>query len=169
MAARALTCDLVDSTGTLPEKAAAWVRAKAVDAGALLRATGEVRVRVIDDAEMAAAHLRYAGVEGTTDVLTFDLSDAAERPEKPTISVMCQDFNRSLYVLDADILVCLDEAGRRARAGGYAVERELLLYVVHGVLHCLGWNDHDEAEACDMHRLEDEVLSGIGVGAVYGV
>ena len=37
--------------------------------------SGEVRVRLVDDAEMATAHERYAGVAGTTDVLTFDMRD----------------------------------------------------------------------------------------------
>jgi len=47
------------------------------------------------------------------------------------------------------------------------LRRELLLYVVHGVLHCLGMDDHDEAAAAAMHRVEDAVLTAIGVGPVY--
>jgi len=42
-----------------------------------------------------------------------------------------------------------------------------LLYVVHGVLHCLGHDDHDEAGYASMHALEDRVLYAIGVGATF--
>ena len=40
---------------------------------------------------------------------------------------------------------------------GHRVERELLLYCVHGLLHCLGHDDHDEAGWRAMHAREDEI------------
>jgi probable rRNA maturation factor len=98
---------------------------------------------------MAAAHGRYVGIAGPTDVLTFDLSDGASG-------------------LDADLLLGLGEARRQGAARGHAVERELLLYLVHGVLHCLGHDDHDEAGYARMHAEEDRVLGAIGVGATFG-
>ncbi len=112
-------------------------------------AVGEVRARVIDDTEMADAHQRWSGVAGTTDVLTFDLREDGRGP------------------LDVDLLICADEARRQAEARGIAVERELLLYIVHGVLHCLGFDDHDEAESARMHAEEDRLLAAAGVGATY--
>lgn len=104
-------------------------------------------VRLVGDVEMSAAHERYKGLAGTTDVLTFDLSDGEG--------------------LDADLLVCVDEARRQARARGHEEERELLLYVIHGVLHCLGHDDGDEVAAARMHAEEDRVLTAIGVGVTF--
>jgi probable rRNA maturation factor len=134
-----------------------WLVARSHDALDHLRAAGEVRVRVVGDAEMAAAHEEFAGAPGTTDVLTFDLSD----PDAPP--PVAPDARR----LDADILVCADEARRQAASRGHEVERELLLYIIHGVLHCMGHDDHDEAAAAAMHTREDEVLAAIGVGPTY--
>jgi probable rRNA maturation factor len=114
--------------------------------------TGEVRVRIIDDAEMSAAHLKYSNIPGTTDVLTFDLTDGASADGEP---------------LDVDILVCIDEASRQAGARHHTVERELLLYILHGVLHCLGHDDHDDTAYARMHALEDEILEAIGVGRTF--
>lgn len=122
-----------------------WARA----ALRTLGAEGEVRVRVIDDPAMADAHVRYSGVAGTTDVLTFDLSGDPEGP------------------LDVDILVCIDEARRQAETRGHAVDRELLLYIIHGILHCLGHDDHDDARATLMHAEEDRLLTAIGVGPTF--
>lgn len=140
--------DVIDRTGRVEASALRWLADHARRALAELAPAGEVRVALVGDEAMAAAHERHAGVAGTTDVLTFDMSE--RRGE-----------------LDADILVCLDEAERQARARGGRAERELLLYVVHGVLHCLGLDDRDEASASAMHRREDEVLTAIGVGPVY--
>lgn len=118
--------------------------------------SGDVRVSVLDDAAMSKLHKDFCDIEGTTDVLTFDLSDGRN-----------SDIDRVLITIDTDIAVCLDEALRHATPGGYPVEHELLLYVVHGVLHCLGHDDHDPEQAAAMHRREDEILRAIGVGAVY--
>lgn len=140
--------DLFDATGRLGRAPIVWLREHALLALGALGATGEVRVRVVGDAEMASAHERYSGVSGTTDVLTFDLREGGGP-------------------LDTDLLICFDEASRRAGELGHAVERELLLYIVHGVLHCLGHDDTDEASSARMHAEEDRVLESIGVGAVY--
>jgi len=162
-----LVVDVVDRTGRLTPTAIAVVRANVERAGAKLGAGGEVRLAVIDDAEMTAAHDRFLGIPETTDVLTFDLAPPENRGPKPDIGMFQSGFERAVSGLDTDILVCLDVAHRHAEAGRYPIERELTLYAVHGVLHCLGWDDHDPAEAAAMHRLEDVVLEVIGVGAVY--
>ena len=143
--------DIADPQGRLAAARLEWLISRAREALAFLGAGGEVRVRVVGDGEMAAAHEEFAGVPGTTDVLTFDLTD----PDAPRTQ------------LDADILVCADEASRQAAARGHEAERELLLYIVHGVLHCVGFDDHDESAAAAMHAREDQVLAAIGVGPTY--
>ncbi len=145
--------ELFDSTRRLHAGDLLWLRGQLEGALEVLGPPGEVRVRIVADPEMAHAHERYKGVEGTTDVLTFDLSGGDDGTDDGT--------------LDTDILVCIDEAERQARGRGHEPARELLLYALHGVLHCLGHDDHDEAAAARMHRAEDEVLERLGVGVTY--
>lgn len=151
--------DLVDATGRLGGPSSARVRDLLARAAAELGATGEARLRVVGDDEMARAHERYAGVPGTTDVLTFDLRDAGLGDAGSP--------HAGRGPLDVDVLVCLDEAERRAAELGHEAWREVLLYGVHALLHCLGHDDHDEADAARMHAEEDRVLRAIGVGPVY--
>ena len=117
-------------------------------AAAHLAFEGQLRARVVDDARMSDAHERYSGVSGTTDVLTFDLSEADR-------------------IVDADALVCIDEARRQAAALGHAPARELLLYALHALLHCCGFDDADDHAAAAMHRAEDEILVAAGIGATF--
>lgn len=105
---------------------------------------------------MADSHQRYSGVPGTTDVLTFDLRTDADRERHPAR-------------MDVDLLVCHDQAARQAAARGHTPENELLLYVVHGLLHCLGHDDHEAEGYARMHAEEDRVLAAIGIGPVFGV
>ena len=110
---------------------------------------GELGVTVVGDDRMASLHQQYKDVTGTTDVLTFDLREDVDEP------------------IEGDIVVCLDEARRQAGDHGHGVREETLLYAVHGLLHLLGEDDHDEAAAARMHRREDELLERAGIGRVY--
>jgi len=110
---------------------------------------GELRVHLINDNEMSDAHLAHCGIAGTTDVITFNLHS------EPGTS------------LDADLLVCIDEAQRQANDRGHTLERELLLYILHGILHCLGYDDTDDESFEAIHAREDEILRAIGVGETF--
>jgi len=105
-------------------------------------------VRLVDDATMTGLHRRHCDLDGTTDVLSFP----AAAPGEP---------------VDADIACCVDEAARQAGRRGHPVADELLLYAVHGLLHCLGHDDHEPEAYAAMHAEEDRVLTAIGVGARF--
>src|SRR5690242_4802974 len=98
--------DVADPQGRLAPPRLEWLRLRATEGLGVLGAAGEVRVRIVGDAEMASAHEEFAGVPGTTDVLTFDLTD----PELPLTDPP---------MLDTDILVCADEATRQATSRGH--------------------------------------------------
>jgi probable rRNA maturation factor len=116
-------------------------------------------VVIIDDATMQRMHEQFSGIAGTTDVLTFDLSettDPAGKDPKQTTDI------------EGEVYVCLDEARRQAVERIHPIERELLLYAVHGLLHLIGYDDHDPQQHRRMHELEDQLLEAIGVGATFG-
>lgn len=147
-----LTVDIASDPGLLAPPAQTWLRDHVVRAAHVLRASGEVRIRLVGDAEMAHAHERHMGVRGTTDVITFDLTDGGAADGAP---------------LDVDLLLCVDEARRQSASRGIELERELLLYAVHGILHCLGHDDHDEESARRMHEREDRTLVALGLTPTY--
>lgn len=133
-----------------------WLRDRVVEA---IRARpepfGSVHVFVIDDRLMRDLHRSYLGEPDTTDVMTFDLTErevGSPGSETP---------------IEVEIVVCADEAARRAAELGHGLDRELLLYAVHGLLHCVGMSDHTESGAAAMHEEEDRILRAIGVGATY--
>jgi len=110
---------------------------------------GTLTVAVVDERVMGEMHARYHGGTGTTDVLTFDHRDHRDAP------------------LEADVVVCIDEATRQAVARGHDTRDEILLYAVHGLLHLMGYDDHDPQSAAAMHTREDELLTAAGVGTIY--
>jgi len=99
---------------------------------------------------MSALHKQFMGISGPTDVLTFPLDvDAGGRP------------------VAGEVVVCVPEARRRAKEHGVSLERELLLYALHGLLHLCGYDDRTDASFRAMHRTEDQILTRLGVGPVF--
>ena len=69
---------------------------------------------------------------------------------------------------EGEIVIGYETALREGTARQHPVGHEVLLYAVHGLLHLLGYDDHDEADAQAMHACEDEMLAELGIGPVYG-
>ncbi len=120
-------------------------------AAAVLSAEGRedthLSVAVVDDAHMADLHEQYSGIPGATDVLAFplgdDTHDAGDSGPPPLLG---------------EVVVSVDTAVREAKERGLSTERELLLYVMHGTLHLLGYDDHDPEERRRMHQRQEELL-----------
>jgi probable rRNA maturation factor len=110
-----------------------------------------VSIGIVGDAAMGALNRRFRGHEDTTDCLSFDLSDG---PETSGTRVF-------------DLIVNGELASREAAQRGHSGRAELALYVVHGLLHNLGFDDGTDAESAEMHRTEDEILKELGYGVVY--
>jgi rRNA maturation RNase YbeY len=93
---------------------------------------------------MARLHRQYAGEDGPTDVLSF--ADGSIEAEAGT----------RYY---GDVFVCVPVAERQARAAGHAVDAEVRLLAVHGVLHLLG-HEHGQRRARErMWAAQAEILA----------
>jgi probable rRNA maturation factor len=110
-----------------------------------------VSVGIVDDVEMRRLNRKFLGRRGNTDCLSFDLSDEA-RPDEPRVF---------------DLIVNGELATREAARRGHTAAAELALYVVHALLHQLGFDDATAGQAERMHRMEDEILRDSGYGLVY--
>ena len=66
-----------------------------------------------------------------------------------------------------ELVVNGEMAVRQAKLRGHSGEAELALYVTHGLLHNLGFDDSTQNRAKKMHDTEDEILEQVGYGAVY--
>ena len=106
-------------------------------------------------AELNDRHLMH---DGPTDVLTFDLQDSDE--------IKTGDLDDPTSI-EGEIVVSVETAAREAARRGHDSDAEAALYVVHGTLHLLGYDDADEEDAAAMHAVEDDILTAVGVGPVY--
>jgi len=107
-----------------------------------------VSIAIVDDAEIRKVNKQFLNRSFTTDCLSFNLSD--------------DDARKSF-----ELVVNAEKAVKEAKLRGHSSEAELALYVTHGLLHNLGFDDSTQGRAKKMHDTEDEILQQLGYGWVY--
>jgi len=92
----------------------------------------EISVLIVSDRKIASLHRQFMNESGPTDVITFQ---------------------------HGEIFVGVESARRNARRFGNAFERELRLYVVHGLLHLHGFDDRNAASGRRMRVVQRKILA----------
>ena len=100
----------------------------------------EVGIRLVAAAEMKRLNRTYLQHEGHTDVITFNYgTDGRKR-------------------IHGDIVICVDAAVRQARRFHTEFPLELARYLIHGMLHLLGYDDSRPGLRRVLKREENRLL-----------
>lgn len=135
--------------GSLLELAELVLRREGVPEGS------EVAIVFIDEDEMTGLNERHRGVEGPTDVLSFPLEET-EPGRPPQRDPAGPPLNLG------DIFIAPRVVRQNAERTDVDVADELALMVVHGLLHLLGWDHEEDAEAERMEARERQLLASVG-------
>lgn len=95
---------------------------------------------------MQELNLRYRGKNSPTDVLAFPLREKAGPARK----------------ILGEVVICPEVAKEEAASRGHPVEQELVLLLIHGLLHLLGYEDESESQARLMREKEKKILNTLG-------
>ncbi len=106
----------------------------------------ELVVRIVDEAEITALNRQYRGKDGPTNVLSFP----------------CEGFAGVANDLLGDVVICAPVVTAEAATQGKPLTAHWAHLVIHGVLHLLGFDHHDAADAARMERRESDLLTGLG-------
>ena len=107
-------------------------------------ARAEISIAVVDDATIHQLNVQYLNHDYPTDVLSFVL-------------------DKQEGLLDGELVVSADTAATSAAEYGWLLDDELLLYVIHGALHLVGYQDATDPQRMRMRRREDHYLAQHGL------
>ena len=116
----------------------------------------ELGVHLVAAPEIIRLNETFLRHQGSTDVITFDYSNAGGQCFVTTQNIRAA--TKRCPPLHGDIFICVDEAVRQARRFRTSWPSEIVRYLVHGVLHLLGYDDSRAGERRDMKREEGRRL-----------
>jgi probable rRNA maturation factor len=146
-----------------PMEVARWsTLAQRVLAARGVKGENEVSLLFVDEDAMAALNQQFLGKSGPTDVLSFPIEDepgpTGRSPDLGGSGPGVSPEEGTLTLL-GDVVICPAVAAVNAVEHEVSLEDEVALLVVHGLLHLLGLDHEDEAEAERMEALEQELLT----------
>jgi len=109
-----------------------------------IRKSGEITVSFVNDKEIKKLNLNYLGKNRPTDVIAFDVAHP-KLPDK----------------IFADIVISSERAIDNARAFKTSPLFEVYLYIIHGVLHILGYDDRKKEDKLIMQKKQSDLLKDI--------
>jgi probable rRNA maturation factor len=107
-----------------------------------------ISVAIVDNACIRRLHREYLCDDSPTDVLSFVLE-------------------RGKASLEGEVIASAETAAAVAAQFGWTVDDELLLYVVHGTLHLVGYDDSDSESLAEMRARERHYLGLFGLAPQY--
>ena len=118
----------------------------------------ELSVRLTGDDQVRALNSQWRGKDQPTNVLSFPLAEATELHESNVA-------DRELLL--GDIVLARGVCEREAANKALPVQDHAAHLLVHGTLHLLGYDHHDDDAAADMEAREVRALARLGIGDPY--
>ncbi len=106
-----------------------------------IKKSGSINICFVNNPVIKRFNTKFLKLKEITDVLAFNLSDKKEKN------------------ISADIMISTDIAISNSAKFKTTVNYELLLYVAHGLLHILGYNDQTQAQKKLMRKKEAEYVN----------
>ncbi|MFH0764140.1 MAG: rRNA maturation RNase YbeY [Candidatus Omnitrophota bacterium] len=102
----------------------------------------ELEIVFLNDNAISALNKKYKGRSGPTDVLSFGIDR--------------KEFGKKGFI--GEIFISPDQALRNSKIFKTPLEEEIILYVIHGILHLSGYDDERAPDKRRMAKIQDEIL-----------
>ena len=119
-----------------------------------------VSVLACDDARIATLNADFRGKPQPTNVLSWPSEErAAAEPGGTPLPPQETELG--------DIAIAYDTCAKEAASSGKPFSDHVTHLIVHGVLHLLGFDHENDADAALMEALEAEILAKLGLADPY--
>ena len=121
-----------------------------------------IELIAVDEEEIQTLNAQTRGIDKVTDVLSYPALDGIKG--KAILGANYPfETDEEGNILLGSIVVCIKRAEEQAEEYGHSFERELHYLIVHGVMHCLGYDHIVDEDKAEMRVAEEKVLEKLGV------
>ena len=112
--------------------------------------------------EIRSLNADTRGVDKVTDVLSYP---ALEEIKGQALSAddYPSEIDEEGNLLIGSIAICCQRAKEQAEEYGHSYERELHYLIVHGIMHCLGYDHIEDEDRAEMREKEEYILGKLGI------
>ncbi len=110
----------------------------------------ELSLLITGDEEVHKLNREYRGIDATTDVISFALSENVADTE----FITPPDKTSRL----GEVIISYPRAASQAKENKQTIKAEMAWLVVHGLLHLLGYDHQDDKSEAAMRKREDKIL-----------
>ena len=114
-----------------------------------------VSISLVTEQTSAELNTKYRGKAGATNVLSFP----SEYPENLARTIAYQPLG--------DVVICPDVVAREAVEQNKELKAHWAHLTIHGLLHLIGYDHEQDAEARKMEQLEISALHSLGIADPY--
>lgn len=116
----------------------------------------------VDEEGIRTLNNKQRKIDKVTDVLSFP---AYENLYKAPIlkGEYGSDIDEKKNLLIGSVVVCKKRAKEQAEEFGHSYQRELHYLLVHGIMHCFGFDHEREEDKALMRQMEESVLLKLGI------
>ncbi|MBN2372160.1 rRNA maturation RNase YbeY [bacterium] len=106
--------------------------------------TQEVSITFANDRFVRRLNCQYRGIDRPTDVLAFAMSEGKYTYIQPQLL--------------GDVVISVETAKRQAEQMGHSLDRELMILLIHGILHLAGYDHIERKDSKKMKVMETKIL-----------
>jgi len=130
--------------------------------------SAEISLALVDDAAIHQVNRNFLGHDYPTDVISFLLDDSGTMPDSsaspgqssPDIALASEcPAQAQRRRLEGELVVSTETAMRESVHHGWSANDELVLYIVHGLLHLCGYDDLTDEARPQMRTRERQLLA----------
>ena len=118
----------------------------------------EISIRLAGNDAVRALNVEWRGKDKPTNVLSFPMLESDDLQSAKVAGP---------ELLLGDIILAREVCEREAAEKGVSLERHAAHLIVHGTLHLLGYDHHEEDDAADMEAREVRALDRLGIANPY--
>ncbi len=121
-----------------------------------------VEVIFVEEEEIRRLNLETRNIDKVTDVLSYPTMEGIkglpiQKAEHPF------ELDEEGNLLIGSIAICCQRAKEQAEEYRHSYERELHYLIVHGIMHCLGYDHMTDEEQAEMREKEEYILGKLGI------
>lgn len=121
-----------------------------------------IELSFVGEEEIQRLNRELRSIDKVTDVLSFPALDL-ERGQAIKKAEYPYEIDEEGRLLLGSIAICIKRAKEQAEEYGHSYERELHYLIVHGIMHCLGYDHMEESDKAQMREQEEKILNKLGI------